>query len=110
MKTTGIRSLLLALVLLGLAALTAPTPTWAGGVVAVCDEAHFDTALTGGGSVTFTCGPATITVTSTKTISASTTIDGTGGIAISGGNSVPVFAATSAPRSRFRTDHPERKR
>ena len=81
---------------LALAALTASTSAWAGGVVTTCDETHLNTALSGGGTVTFNCGsPATIIVTSTKIISANTTIDGTGGITISGGNSVPVFVVNS---------------
>ena len=42
-----------------------------------CTEAALDACLSGGGSVTFNCGgAATITVTSTKTISADTTITG----------------------------------
>ena len=51
----------------------------------------------GGGTVTFDCGASgvTITVTSTKTISADTTIDGGGLITISGGNSVGVFSVNA---------------
>ena len=65
----------------------------AAGVVTTCDEAHLDAALAGGGLVTFNCGgAATITVTSTKTISADTTIDGGGLITISGGHSAGVFS------------------
>ena len=97
MNAKAVRALLVTvLTTLALAGLTAPSSTWAAGVVTTCDEAHFDTALSGGGSVTFNCGgPATITVTSTKTISASTTIDGGGVITISGGNSVPVFTVNT---------------
>src|SRR5450755_2270274 len=98
MNATPVRALVVTiLTTLALVVLTAPTSTWAAGVVTTCDEAHFNTALTGGGLVTFTCGPATITVTSTKTISASTTIDGGGVITISGGNSVPVFTVNPSP-------------
>lgn len=60
-----------------------PRPSLAGGVVGTgsavsCTEAALDAALAGGGSVTFNCGPdpATITVTSTKTIYVDTAIDG----------------------------------
>lgn len=68
----------------------------AAGVVTVCDEAHLDTALIGGGLITFACGgPATITVTGTKTIAADTTIDGDGLITISGGHAVGVFFVAS---------------
>ena len=46
--------------------------------------------------MTFNCGgAATITVTSTKTISADTTIDGGSLITISGGNSVGVFSVNT---------------
>jgi len=80
-----------------------PTPTRAAACVvgtgtgASCTESALDACLPGGGSfdgtVTFNCGgAATITVTSTKTISADTTIDGGSLITISGGNSVGVFS------------------
>jgi hypothetical protein len=67
----------------------------AAGVVTTCDEPNLDTALSGGGRVTFDCGSAAkITVTSTKIISADTTIDGENQdlITISGGHSVGVFS------------------
>jgi hypothetical protein len=59
-------------------------------------EAALNACLPGGesfdGTVTFNCGgAATITVTSTKTISADTTIDGGSLITISGGYSLGVF-------------------
>src|SRR5437899_8601731 len=67
------------------------------GTSASCTEAALDACLPGGGSfdgtVTFNCGgAATITVTSRKTISADTTIDGGSVITISGGNTVGVFS------------------
>ncbi len=45
-----------------------------------CTEAAFDAALVGGGQVTFNCGihPMTITIGSGATISADTTVDGSG--------------------------------
>jgi hypothetical protein len=66
------------------------------GTGASCTEAPLNACLPGGGSfdgtVTFNCGgTATITVTSTKIISADTSIDGGSLITISGGNSVGVF-------------------
>ena len=93
MTATPIRALVVTLLTTTLALmLGAPTATWAAGVVTSCDETNLNTALSGGGTVTFSCGgPATIIVTSTKTISANTTIDGGGAITISGGNSVQVF-------------------
>ena len=70
------------------------------GTGASCTESALNACLPGGGSfdgtVTFNCGgAATITVTSTKTISADTTIDGGGVITISGGNSVGVFSVNT---------------
>jgi Right handed beta helix region/Chlamydia polymorphic membrane protein (Chlamydia_PMP) repeat len=67
------------------------------GTGASCTEAALNACLPGGGSfggtVTFNCGgAATITVTSTKFISADTTIDGGSLITISGGNSVGIFS------------------
>jgi hypothetical protein len=75
-----------------------PQPVRAAGVVGdgtsgSCTEAALDTALAGGGSVTFHCGngPVTITVTSQKVITAETTIDGGERVIISGGNATRVF-------------------
>ena len=73
------------------------------GTSASCTEAALDACLPGGGSfdgtVTFACGgAATITVTSLsspKTISADTTIDGGSVITISGGGTVPAFIVNS---------------
>ena len=85
------------LAVLLVAAAWSPRPVHADAVVGTgtadsCTEAALDSALAGGGSVTFDCGgAATITVSSTKTISADTAIDGGGEITISGGNSVGVF-------------------
>jgi hypothetical protein len=59
------KHLIALLVLLALALPAAPAH--AGGVVSVCDEAHLKSALSGGGTVTFTCS-GTITLTSTMTI------------------------------------------
>jgi predicted outer membrane repeat protein len=70
------------------------------GMGASCTEAALNACLPGGGSfdgkVTFNCGgAATITVTSTETISADTTIEGGSLITISGGNSVGVFSVNT---------------
>ena len=82
--------------ILFLLALALPTATaHAGGVVSVCDEAHLLSALSGGGTVEFSCS-GTIALTSTITISTDTTIDGTGqAVTISGNNSVGVFKVNS---------------
>jgi hypothetical protein len=82
--------------ILVLLALALPaSPAHASGVVSVCDAAHLTAALTGGGTVTFTCS-GTITLTSTLTIAANTTIDGTGQtVTISGNKAVRVFQVNS---------------
>jgi hypothetical protein len=91
-------------VLLALAVLR-PIPALAAGVVGTgtassCTDAALNTALAGGGLVTFNCGsaPATIDIstgTGTKTIAADTTIDGGSLITISGGHSVGVFSVNT---------------
>src|SRR5438128_1429413 len=70
------------------------------GTRASCTEAALDACLPGGGSfdgtVTFACGgAATITVTSYRTISADTTIDGGSVITISGGGTAGVFSVNA---------------
>src|SRR5262245_7440876 len=99
--TTVCTPLVLVLALLVLAVSAATSSVFAcvvgTGTSASCTEAALDACLPGGGSfdgtVTFNCGgAATITVTSTKTISADTTIDGGSVITISGGNTVGVFS------------------
>lgn len=65
-----------------------PAPALAGGTVVNCaDEADFASKMAGGGLVTFNCGgvgsPATIPLTSTKTITTATQIDGGGVITFS---------------------------
>ena len=79
-------------VLLALALPAAPAQ--AGGVVSVCDESHLTAALSGGGTVTFSCS-GTITLTTTITIATNTTIDGSRqNVTISGNHSVRVFTVT----------------
>ncbi len=77
-----------------------PAPAHAGGSVTTCTEAGLDAALSGGGMVMFNCGgtnsPATIILTSQKTITAPTTIDGGSVITFSGGNSTSLFLVNSA--------------
>ncbi len=63
------------------------------GTPASCTETALDTALAGGGAVTFNCGasPFIIIVTGVKTISSDTTIDGGTLVALSGGNVTRVL-------------------
>jgi hypothetical protein len=72
----------------------APTGGVVGtGTPASCTEAALNARLAGGGTVTFNCGatPYTITLTSSKTITANTTIDGGGKITLSGSGTTRIF-------------------
>ena len=68
------------------------------GTPASCDEAALDTALQGGGAISFNCGggPVTITITTTKTISSSTQIDGGGLITLDAADAVRLFTVNSS--------------
>ena len=72
----------------------APTGGIVGnGTSASCTESALDAKLAGGGVVTFACGgPWTITLTSAKTISADTTINGGDVITLSGGDTARLFS------------------
>jgi len=92
-----VRILLLLFCLLSALALPA-TPARAAGVVGdgtpgSCTEAAFDTALTGGGDVSFNCGSglATIPITSRKILAADTTIDGASNIVLNAGGTTSFF-------------------
>jgi predicted outer membrane repeat protein len=94
------RSIGLGLVTLGVGAVCA-LPAAAAGVVgngtpASCTEAAFNAALTGGGTVTFNCGSgAVIPITATKTLTTTTTIDGSGqSITLDGGGTTRMFGTT----------------
>jgi hypothetical protein len=69
------------------------------GTLDSCTDAALDAALAGGGLVTFNCGGSasiqTSADTSTKMITADTTVDGDGLITISAGHSVVVFSVNS---------------
>ena len=70
-------------------------PAQAGGVVSACNETALKAALTGGGTVTFSCS-GTITLTSGVWIAANTTIDGSGqNVTLSGGDAHQVFFVLS---------------
>src|SRR5512147_226314 len=79
-----------------------PSSVFAGGVVgtgtpASCTEAALNAALAGGGTVTFDCGSGAVVipVTSTKVLSRSTTIDGTGqNVTLDGGGTTKMFLTT----------------
>lgn len=111
MMRTTVRGLTSATVVAALAAaaVSLPASAWGAGVVGTgsglsCTDAALNTALTGGGLVTFNCGPTPVTIdispggggTGTKTISTDTTIDGGGLVTISGGNAVGAFISSAA--------------
>ena len=94
---------MLTLVIVILTQFVMPRHAYASGTVgsgspASCTEAALNTALSGGGAVTFNCGsaPHTITVTTTKTISSDTQINGGGLITISGGGNTQVFSVDAS--------------
>lgn len=102
-KRTGLRRAARALLAITLLLALALTPARAAGVVGngspgSCTEAALEAALAGGGLVSFNCGPDphTIVLTSVKTVSSATEVDGGGLITLSGGNSVPHFQVNSA--------------
>jgi hypothetical protein len=85
--------LLVAVLLLGIERPLSAAGVVGSGTPGSCTESALNSALAGGGTVTFNCGasPVTITVTSQKNISANTTIDGGGLVTISGNNSTRIF-------------------
>ena len=89
-------------ILFGLAMLIAAAAQAAGvvgtGTAASCTDAALNTALSGGGVVTFDCGaaPVTITTLTTKVIAASTSIDGGNLITLSGNDTHQVLNVNGA--------------
>lgn len=83
------------------------------GVVTTCNEVGFTTVLTtvdgsGGGTITFNCGTATIPFTSYKQIANAVTIDGGGTITFDGGNASPflqVFFSANVVLQRLTLQH-----
>lgn len=63
------------------------------GTAVSCTETALNTALSGGGSITFNCGamPHTIPITSEKLITANTTVDGSNLITLDGGGNNRIF-------------------
>lgn len=91
MKRLWICVLILSVFVVGVARGVQAAGVVGSGTAGSCTEAALEAALAGGGTVTFDCGGAhTITVTSQKTINATTTIDGGGLITLSGGDSTRV--------------------
>jgi hypothetical protein len=73
----------------------------AAGTVSTCNEANLDTALVGGGNVTFSCD-GTIAITSSKTIAIDTTVDATGhSVIISGNDQRRLFTVNAGIVANF---------
>ncbi len=73
-------------------------PVQADGVVTNCsDDVQFSKLMSGGGTVTFSCGTALINLNSTQIIppAANTTIDGGGQITLSGQNARQLFVVST---------------
>lgn len=87
--------ILLVLIIILAALLVQPASgagTVGSGTPGSCTEAALNTALSTAGSISFNCGGShTITLTSQKTISSNTTINGGGQITLSGGDAVRLF-------------------
>ncbi|MCP5098136.1 MAG: hypothetical protein GY943_21520 [Chloroflexi bacterium] len=84
--------LLIILLMLIPASLVFGSGTVGSGTPGSCTEAALDSALAGGGNVTFNCGGShTLVVTSQKTITINTVINGGGNITLSGGGSTRIF-------------------
>ncbi|WP_298430879.1 IPTL-CTERM sorting domain-containing protein [Ottowia sp.] len=87
---------------LGSAALACTVPAHAAvvgnGTLGSCTEAALDSALSGGGIVTFDCGePATtIVLSGPKVLTAATTIDGGGKITLTAGGAFRLFQLNNA--------------
>src|SRR5438477_337967 len=61
-----------------------------------CNEGNLNTALAAGGVITFNCGgPKTITLTSAKTVSLATTLDGGGIIILTGSLATRLFSVNA---------------
>ena len=89
MDATRPRGVALAMMVLAISLFSGAHVAAASGVVgtglpSTCTEGAFDSALVGGGSVSFNCGGGSVTIgmTTTKTITIDTTIDGGGLITI----------------------------
>jgi predicted outer membrane repeat protein len=92
------RVLSVTLIVIQLAAHSAPRPVQAAGVVgngtaASCTESALAAALAGGGAIRFNCGPAPITIPITRTaeIAAPTEIDGGGRVTLDAGGRTRIF-------------------
>lgn len=96
MKRTTLLLLLSLLFLSSLCAFLGTQPVSAGGTVTNCtNDTDFNNKLAGGGAVNFSCGTATIPISSTKTISADTSIDGAGTITLDGGGTQRIFSVNA---------------
>ncbi len=93
----GVRHACAVLLALGAAQTARAAGVVGNGTPASCTEAALNAALSGGGSVTFSCGggPVVIPITSTKTLTTTTTIDGVGqNVTLDGLGATRLFRTT----------------
>ena len=97
LSSNGCRAGAVLLTLCGLAASGEAAGVVGNGTPASCTEAALNTALAGGGTVTFNCGggPVVIPITTTKTLTSTTTIDGAGqSVTLDGLGTTQLFRTT----------------
>jgi len=102
MKRIGLLPIMFSLAIAGIAVFGVPQPALAAGVVGngtpgSCTETALNTAISGGGEVTFNCGanPHTILITSEKIIFSSTSLDGGNLITLDGGGTTRLFSVNA---------------
>jgi hypothetical protein len=108
MKRFSLTALRWILAIVVLSTLFLPVPVEAGGIVGSgtpqsCTEAALDSVLSNGGSITFNCGdtPHTIPLTSPKTITHDTAINGQQLITLSGRNLIRLFSVAAGATLRI---------
>ena len=99
-KRYVLRALIAAVMLAGLvmpARRAEAAGTVGNGTPGSCTEAAFDTALAGGGLITFSCGaaPFFLFLTTMKTINVDTTIDGGSPVTLDGAGFIQLFTVPS---------------
>ncbi len=71
--------------------LLSPAAASPGTVISDCSDTGLSNAIALGGSITFSCGPATISISTTKTIAKNATLDGGNLITLTGNYAVGIF-------------------
>jgi len=88
----GLAGLLMCIMIFSPAAAAPANGVVGNGTLVSCNEGNLNLALAAAGTITFNCGgPATITLTSRKTIGQNTTLDGGGIITLTGNLATSLF-------------------